>query len=65
MTIAENWTKINWHCANCGNEVTGYQEADGRTRAECNKCKTVMVRSFKSRRRGTIELYRLKEKTAV
>ena len=57
MTTTEKWTPITWHCTNCGSIVTGHQNAKGDIKVECNRCKTVMVRKYKSRRHATIEIY--------
>lgn len=58
MTTTKKWTPITWHCMNCGSKVTGSKSTDGDIKGECNKCKTVMIRKYKSRRHSTIEIYK-------
>ena len=57
MDRVDEWILFTWHCANCGNIVTGYKNARGDIKVECSRCHAVMVRVIKSRRHDTIDLY--------
>ena len=49
MTKHDEWVPFSWHCPNCGALVTGYKNAQGTIKLECERCRVVMVRSFKGR----------------
>ena len=57
MSNEDEWRPFSWHCANCGNIVTGFKNAKGDIKVECSRCHTVMVRKIKSRRHDTIDTY--------
>lgn len=57
MITHTEWTPFSWYCPNCGILVTGYKNAQGTVKLECKHCHAVMVRTFKSRRKDTIDLY--------
>ena len=57
MTKHDEWVPFSWHCPNCGALVTGYKNAQGTIKLECERCRVVMVRSFKGRRHDSIDLY--------
>lgn len=57
MAKHDEWVPFSWHCPNCGALVTGYKNAQGTIKLECERCRVVMVRSFKGRRHDSIDLY--------
>ena len=57
MTKHDEWVPFSWHCPNCGALVTGYKNEKGTIKLECERCRVVMVRSFKSRRCDRIDVY--------
>ena len=59
MAVFEDnsWRPLSWYCSNCGQLVTAYQNSKGEFKVACPKCRSVMVRTPKGRRRDTIELY--------
>ena len=61
MAKHDEWVPLSWHCANCGGIVTGFKNAKGDIKAECSRCRVVMVRTIKGRRHDTIDLYAPRE----
>lgn len=57
MAKHEEWVPYTWYCSNCGEKVSGLKNADGVIKAQCSRCRTVMVRRLKGRRHDTIDLY--------
>ena len=57
MTKNDEWTPFQWHCSNCGNIVTGYKNDKGTIKVQCDRCKTCMVRTIKSKVHDTIDVY--------
>ncbi len=51
------WIPVPLYCPNCGNLSEGYRNAEGKIKYECNRCKLVMVRSYKNRRQDLLELF--------
>lgn len=46
-----NLTPVSMHCPNCGHKVTGYKDANGGTKIQCNRCKCVMYSKLHSKKR--------------
>ena len=49
------WIARQMYCPNCGTVITSYQQGN-MTKFECPRCRTVSVRSYKSRRQDVIVL---------
>lgn len=47
------WIARQMYCPNCGTVITSYQQGN-MTKFECPRCRTVSVRSYKSRRQDVI-----------
>ena len=56
-TMEEMWVPRSWYCSNCGNKVTAYMNGSGNYKVECDRCGVVMVRTIRSRRHDTINIY--------
>ena len=65
MTNHEEWKPFSWHCASCGNIVTGYKNKNGDIKVECNICRVVMVRKTRGRRHNTIDVYAPKDQESL
>lgn len=57
MREIDEWKPFSWHCTNCGTIVTGYKNQNGDIKVECSHCRAVMIRTIKSRRHNTIDVY--------
>lgn len=57
LTMEEMWTPRSWYCSNCGNKVTAFMNGSGSFKVECSRCRVVMVRTSRSRRHDTINIY--------
>ena len=49
------WIARQMYCPNCGTVITSYQQGN-MTKFECPRCRTVSVRTYKSRRQDVILL---------
>ena len=61
MTVSNEWTPMPMYCPNCGTINIGYQNKECKIRYECKKCKVVLFRTRKTRRKDVIEVYAPKE----
>ena len=52
-----NWQPVSLYCPNCGKLNNGQKSSDGRVRYECQKCKTVFIRTEKGRRHDIIDVF--------
>ena len=57
MTGKNEWRPFIWHCVNCGCIVTGFKNNEGKIKVECKRCRTVMVRILKNKRKDTIDVF--------
>ena len=57
MTVNNEWRPFIWHCVNCGCIVTGFKNNEGKIKVECKRCRTVMVRILKNKRKDTIDVF--------
>lgn len=53
----DKWKPFLWHCFNCGNIVVGYRNKKGDIKAECEKCRTCMVRVIKEKNHDTVDVF--------
>ena len=53
----DQWAVYTWYCVNCAAKVTGYPNPEGRIKCTCGRCGSVMVRTIRSRRHDSIEVY--------
>ncbi len=53
------YKEMPMYCPHCGRLNIGYEDEDGKIRYECKnpKCRVVMIRTVKSRRHDSMELY--------
>lgn len=65
MTIRDKWIPFSWFCVNCGAIVTGYKNSKGDIKVECKECNTVMVRTLKTPKHNTIDIYVSEERVNV
>ncbi len=56
------WNIQTMYCPNCGTLNNGHTDACGRLKYECKnpRCRTVVIRTPKSRRHDTIDIYKVK-----
>ena len=47
----------SWYCPNCRNMVGGLKNEKNQIRVKCEKCRSEMIRTIKSRRHDVIHVY--------
>lgn len=52
-----DWTIYSWFCPNCREAVAGMKNDKNQIRVKCKMCGAEMVRTIKSRRHNTIDVY--------
>ena len=52
-----DWTIYSWYCPNCRNGVAGLKNEKNQIRVKCEVCGVEMVRTVKSRRHDTIDVF--------
>jgi len=57
MMKTEEWIPFTWYCPNCGATVIGFKNQQGSIKLECQRCRIVMVKTFRGRRHELIEIY--------
>lgn len=55
------WVPVAWHCPNCGEKTQAYMTIDGKVKAECVRCRMVVVRRKVGRRHTRLDVYAFKE----
>lgn len=53
----EKWISLKMYCPNCGKLINGYKNSSGKIKYECERCKTVAVRTPKGRRHDEVHIY--------
>jgi len=61
MNNLNDATKV-WFCCNCGMLVRGYLNNKNKHKALCSRCGIVMIRTERSRRHYSMEIYSSKKK---
>ena len=52
-----DWTIYSWYCPNCRNGVAGLKNEKNQIKVKCEVCGVEMVRTVKSRRHDTIDVF--------
>ena len=61
----DNWNPMIMYCNNCAQKLMGYQNDEGITKYECQRCKCSLVSKQKGRRHTQVDIYAPKGQIAL